>query len=254
MKSVYIGTSGWAYPEWKNAFYAGVPRSRWLEHYAKHFPAVEVNATFYHSLKPETLEKWREATPRDFRFCIKGSRFITHLQRLETTAESLARLRVQADALGAKLAAVLWQLPQGLHCDSSLLERFAARLDAWSSVRHALEFRDASWFSDEVAARLTAHRLACVQSHAADWPMWEAVTTDLVYVRLHGGIRTYRSAYASATLSRWAARVAQWAGEGREVHLYFDNTAEGHAVANAMSLRTRLSARERARRPGDRPQ
>ncbi len=231
-----IGTSGWSYPEWKDGFYAGVPRGRWLEHYASAFDAVEVNATFYHTLRTSTLESWRDRTPPAFHFCIKASRYITHIQRLDTTDESFARLRAQADALGTKLAVVLWQLPQGLHRDPDLFERFARRLDDWSQVRHAVEFRHASWFDDDVAQCLTEHRIAAVQSHAADWPMWEAVTTDLVYVRLHGGVRTYDSAYPSAMLRRWADRIEKWLAERRAVHVYFDNTASGHAVSNAMTL------------------
>lgn len=231
-----IGTSGWSYPEWKEGFYAGVPRTRWLEHYAGAFNAVEVNATFYHTLKPSTLVSWRDRTPREFRFCIKASRYITHIQRLGVTEESLARLRAQADALAEKLAVVLWQLPQGLHRDLALFERFARRLDGWHTARHAVEFRHPSWFDDGIAQCLSEHRIAAVQSHAADWPMWEAVTTDLIYVRLHGGVRTYESAYSGAALRRWSERIGKWLAEGREVHVYFDNTASGHAVHNALAL------------------
>ncbi len=232
----HIGTSGWSYPEWKDGFYADVPRARWLEHYASRFDAVEVNATFYHTLRTSTLESWRERTPSAFRFCVKASRYITHIQRLATTDESIARLRAQADALGNKLAVVLWQLPQGLHRDLALFERFARRLDEWTHVRHAVEFRHESWFEDEVARCLSAHRVAAVQSHAADWPMWEAVTADLVYMRLHGGTRTYASAYSAVALRRWSERIRRWLAERREVHVYFDNTASGHAVRNAIAL------------------
>jgi uncharacterized protein YecE (DUF72 family) len=236
---ICIGTSGWSYDEWKDGFYANVRRADWLAHYAAQLAAVEVNATFYHTLKPATLKHWREVTPPRFRFAIKASRYLTHIQRLSVTADSMRRLRRQADALGEKLAVVLWQLPQGLQRDSRLLEKFARRLDRWSTVRHAIEFRHRSWFDEDVARCLAAHRIAAVQSHAADWPMWDAVTTDLVYVRLHGGTKTYASAYAPATLGRWAARIRDWAREGRAVHVYFDNTARGNAVRNALSLARR---------------
>lgn len=231
-----IGTSGWAYDDWKDDFYAGVPRGRWLEHYATRFDAVEVNATFYHTLKLATLESWKTRTPPQFRFCIKASRYITHIQRLEMTEESRSRLCQQAEALGEKLAVVLWQLPQGLRCDLALLERFARAIDGWRKARHALEFRHASWFTDEVAQCVAAHRIAVVQSHAAYWPMWNAVTADLVYVRLHGGVRTYQSVYAKSTLTRWSDRIRKWLAEGREVHVYFDNTARGCALRNAVTL------------------
>ena len=245
-----IGTSGWSYPEWKDGFYAGVPRRRWLEHYASTFDAVEINATFYHTLRLTTLEAWRERTPPEFRFCIKASRYITHIQRLDATEDSLSRLHAQAGALGNKLAVVLWQMPQGLHRDLGLFERFARRLDHWTGVRHAAEFRHPSWFDGEVARCLSAHRIAVVQSHAADWPMWDAVTTDLSYVRLHGGVRTYQSVYSTGTLTRWSDRVGKWLAEGRQVHVYFDNTASGHAVRNAMAL-ARLWCKDEGRRMKD---
>ncbi len=234
--AIHIGTSGWSYDEWKDGFYAGVRRADWLAHYAAHFDAVEVNATFYHTLKPATLKNWREHTPARFGFAIKASRYLTHIQRLDVSAKSLNLMRRQADLLGPKLAAVLWQLPKGLARDERLLERFARRLDRWDRVRHAIEFRHDSWFDDETARCLAGHRIAAVQSHAADWPMWDAVTTDVVYVRLHGGVRTYASAYAPATLRRWSARVRAWEEEGRAVHVYFDNTARGYAVRNAAAL------------------
>jgi len=103
-------------------------------------------------------------------------------------------------------------------------------------VRHAIEFRHESWFDDEIAACLRAHRVAVCQSDAADWPPWEAVTTDLVYVRLHGQAETYASGYSESELRRWAGRVRRWVGEGRDVHVYFDNDALCHAPFDAARL------------------
>lgn len=89
---------------------------------------------------------------------------------------------------------------------------------------------------DEVAALLQEGRVANCISDAPDWPMWDAITTDLVYVRLHGHTRTYASSYRRSSLARWAARVRAWLAEGRDVHLYFDNDAEGAAPNNARAL------------------
>ncbi len=237
MSRIFIGTSGWSYADWKDGFYTGVPRRHWLEYYAQMFDAVEVNATFYGALKPATLKRWHDETPANFCFAVKASRFITHLQRLATNQESLSRMRGQAEALGGKLAAVLWQAPAALTFDLALLERFCARLDRWSDTRHAIEFRDKSWFREETASCLKSHRVAAVQSHAADWPMWGAVTTDLVYVRLHGGRHTYRSAYSKKSLADWASRIRRWLSQSRTVHVYFDNTDAGHAAINALRLK-----------------
>lgn len=240
--SLCIGTSGWSYDAWASGFYAGVPRTKWLAHYARHFDAVEVNATFHHAVKPATFAAWRTAVPRGFRFAIKANRYLTHIRRLAFPRSSLLDQRQAAAPLGAKLAVVLWQLPASLPRDPERLGRFLAMLGTWPRVRHAVEFRHPSWFEDEVARRLGKHRVAAVQSDAADWPRWDAVTTDFVYVRLHGRRETYRSPYSLRELRVWANRIRSWRADGREVHVYFDNTDAGHALENALTLRRLLEA------------
>lgn len=171
----FVGTCGWSYPEWADDFYAGVPRRDWLAHYAERFNAVEVDASFYHSLRRVTYAGWRERTPAGFRFVVKANRFLTHVRRLDFGDDSLARERDAMAGLGDKLALVLWQLPAALRADLGCLHAFLKRLAAWSGTRHALEFRHASWFSDEVAATLAAHGVAVCQSDAPDWPLWSVM-------------------------------------------------------------------------------
>jgi uncharacterized protein YecE (DUF72 family) len=232
-----IGTSGWTYDSWKSLLYRDVPRARWLEHYATLFNAVEVNATFYHALKPQTFGHWREQTPARFRFAIKANRYLTHIHRLHFPAAALERERQAAADLGDKLAVVVWQLPSAMHLDLTRLQDFLERLSHWPDVRHAVEFRHASWFLPETAQLLSTHRVAACQSDAADWPMWDGVaTTDLVYVRLHGHTSTYCSPYSDHALRAWADRARHWLTEGRAVHIYFDNTDLGHAPNNAATL------------------
>ena len=243
MPGPFIGTSGWTYPGWREGFYAGVPQRRWLGHCARHFTALEVNATFYRLLKESTYERWRTETPEGFAFAIKGSRFVTHVKRLREVKESVRLQRARTAGLGPKLKAVLWQLPPGLHKDTDLLRDFAEALSGWPESRHALEFRHASWFDNEVAACLAAHELAACISDAASWPMWEVVTTDLVYVRLHGHERTYASRYGADGLEPWAERARGWLAEGREVHVYFDNDMEGAAPDDALRLMEMLGVR-----------
>ncbi len=235
-----IGTSGWNYPGWRDGFYAGVPRRRWLSHCAEHFTAVEINATFYGAQRPETFARWAAETPPPFRFAMKANRYITHNKKLLTPDEPVLRERERALGLGPKLAAVVWQLPANLHRDQERLEVFARALGRWPEARHAVEFRHPSWFVPEIAACLQRHHIAVCQSDAADWPLWDAVTTDLVYVRLHGHTRTYVSAYSTPSLRRWAERIALWLDEGRDVHVYFDNDAAGAAPRDALRLRELL--------------
>jgi len=201
---------------------------------------VEINASFYGSLRPGTLERWRQETPPGFRFTLKANRYLTHITRLHFPPEALERQRSLALTLGDALAAVVWQMPAGLHLDLPRLQDFAAMLCTWPETRHALEFRHPSWFTPETAACLSENGLAVCQSDAADWPLWDAVTTDLVYIRLHGHERTYASAYSQASLETWDRRIERWLAEGRQVHVYFDNTDAGHAPRDAIRLRALL--------------
>lgn len=236
----YIGTSGWNYKGWKDSFYQGLPQKRWLEFNAERFTGVEINGTFYRLQSVETFRKWKEQTPPAFRFAMKGNRFLTHNKKLKNAGNSVLVERERADAMGSKLAAVVWQLPRNLKRDDDRLQDFAAALRQWTTVRHAVEFRHDSWFADEVAAILSEHAIAVCQSDAADWPLWDAVTTDMVYVRLHGHTRTYASAYSDALLDDWATKARRWLKEGRDVHVYFDNDSEGHAPFDAMKLLERV--------------
>lgn len=237
---VYIRTSGWNYAGWKDGFYAGVPRKNWLRRNASRFSALEVNGSFYRLLNIDATRRWYEQTPDDFRFAIKGHRFITHNKKLKDPKAPLQLQREHTVGLGHKLAVVLWQLPRQSRKNIARLEHFVQALSQWPDVRHALEFRHESWFDDEVARCLTDYRIAASLSDAADWPMWETVTTDLVYVRLHGHTRTYASAYSASALDRWAERVHGWSAQGRDVHVYFDNDAEGAAPFDAQKLMAHL--------------
>jgi uncharacterized protein YecE (DUF72 family) len=235
MADAFIGTSGWMYQGWRAHLYADTPMKRWLEVASATFNALEINGSFYTQIKPETYERWRAATPADFRFALKGHRFVTHYKRLGDCTDSIVRLRDQAAPLGDKLAAVVWQLPGNFALRLDRLDSFLAALRVWP-VRHALELRHRSWFIADVAARLADAGVAVCLSDAPDFPMWRAVTADFVYVRLHGHTRKYASSYSAASLRAWAADVARWRAEGRDVHVYLDNDAEGHAVANARDL------------------
>ncbi len=241
MSELYIGTSGWNYKEWKDLFYQGVAQKRWLEHYASKFRAVEINATFYRLLKEETVKKWAERTPTNFVFTAKGSRYTTHTKRLKDPAAAIGKQKQNLTPLQNKLRAVFWQLPANLSKDMNRLQDLARALDSWPEVRHAVEFRDTSWFDSETAACLSEHNLAACISDAADWPRWDQVTADLVYIRLHGNRDTYQSAYTREELQDWAQSICTWVDEGREVHVYFDNTEAGAAVDNAFELCSLLS-------------
>jgi uncharacterized protein YecE (DUF72 family) len=232
----YIGTSGWNYKGWRDGFYGDTPQRQWLRYCAEHFTGIEVNGTFYRLQEKSTFKKWREQTPEGFSFAIKGHRYITHNKKLLDVEDPVIRCRESASPLGKRLAAVVWQLPAFLKKDIGRLEKFVKTLRHWKSTRHAIEFRHKTWLDDEVKNCLSEHAVAVCMSDAPDWPMWEEVTADLVYIRLHGHTRKYASNYNKPTLKKWATRIRRWLKENRDVHVYFDNDAEGAAPQNALTL------------------
>ena len=195
-----------------------------------------MNSTFYRLQPQSTFEKWREETPDGFSFAIKGHSYVTHNKKLLDVEEPVIRCRDAASPLGKRLAAVVWQLPAAFKKNIERLEKFLQSLRRWESTRHAIEFRHRSWFDIEVAECLTQHAVAICMSDAPDWPMWDRVTTDLVYIRLHGHTRKYASSYSRPALRNWAKRTEFWLDENRDVHVYFDNDAEGAAPQNALTL------------------
>lgn len=245
MAQLLVGTSGWNYDEWKDTFYSGMPSKEWLRHCSTRFSALEINATFYRLQERDTLTRWRDETPDRFVFALKANRYLTHYRRLIEPEESIDLERERADALGAKLGAVLWQLPKNFQRYDARLEGFLQALGERWPVRHVVELRHSSWFTPEVAEMLAAHNVAVCISDASDWPMWEQVTTDFVYVRLHGHSHTYHSAYAKRSLETWAKKARAWLAQGRDVHVYFDNTDAGAAPRDAMTFRSLVTSKRR---------
>ncbi|MEW5762995.1 MAG: DUF72 domain-containing protein [Bacillota bacterium] len=238
---VRIGTSGYNYPHWRERFYPpDISPRRWLEYYATRFATVELNVTFYRLPRAETFAGWRRRTPAAFVFALKGSRLITHLRRLVDVDEAVASFFAAAGELQEKLGVVLWQLPPGLHADTSRLVRFCGLLYAdpvARHTRHAFEFRHQSWFAPEVYDILRAHNFALCVADAPRWPSALEATADFVYLRFHGGRRLYASCYTTEELAVWAGRIKEWLAAGLDVYAYFNNDIEGHAVANAGELR-----------------
>jgi len=238
---LYIGTSGWNYPHWREAFYpSGVPAADWLAFYARHFSSVEINATFYRLPSPETLDAWRGAVPPHFRFAVKASRYITHLKKLKDPQSSIATFFERIDRLGDRLGPILFQLPPRWRVN---VERLAIFLDALpTGHRYAFEFRDRSWWDPAVTDLLATHGAAfCVfDLDGQTSPFLE--TTDFVYLRWHGAAGPYRGGYSDAQLRSLAHRFQEWLNDGRHVYAYFDNDAEGQAPRDAARLQALLAS------------
>ncbi len=239
-----VGTSGYNYYHWRGKFYPeGLPSRNWLEHYASVFNTVELNVTFYRLPRPTTFARWYSCTPREFTFALKGNRAVTHTRRLRDAAAPVASFFERARELKEKLSVVLWQLPPSLKADLALLQEFCALLrevPGELAPRHAFEFRHPSWFCPEVYALLEKNNFALCIADAPRWPTARLATADFVYIRFHGSEKLYASSYTRQQLEDWAAQISRWLAEGRDVYAYFNNDAEGHAVANARELCTLL--------------
>lgn len=207
-----------------------------LAFYAGNFTTVEVNSSFYRLQQRSTLEKWYDQTPAHFRFALKANRYLTHNKKLLDPEKSILIEKDHAMPLKEKLAVVLWQLPKTLTPDLPRLSIFIQALRRWSEVRHAIEFRHSSWFTDDTAEYLSEAGIAACLSDAGDWPLWDRITTDLVYLRLHGNPHTYASRYTPETLCHWAVRIRSWLCQQKQVYVYFDNDAECAAPDNARDL------------------
>ncbi|MDO0928416.1 DUF72 domain-containing protein [Streptomyces sp. TG1A-8] len=234
--TVFAGTSGWQYKDWRERVYpAGVPARLWLEEYTRLFATVEINNAFYRLPSYDTFAAWRERVPADFVVAVKASRFLTHVKRLKDPGEPVHRLMAHAAGLGGRLGPVLLQLPPTLRADPALLDACLACFPPGTRV--AVEPRHASWWTAGVRGVLTARGAALcwadVRARPAT-PLWR--TADWGYVRFHQGRAQPWPRYGRRSLETWADRVAgAWPG-GRDVYAYFNNDPGGAAVADAAAF------------------
>jgi len=227
--NIHVGTSGWSYTEWKGEFYPPkLPASEMLRFYGSRFSVVEVNNSFYRIPTERVLAAWAEQVPSGFRFVMKASRRITHNQRLLDNDGSLAYFCRAVHPLGNRLGPTLFQLPPTFARDLARLESFLRRLPRrW---RAAFEFRDPSWFVDEVFQLLRARNAALVavdEDEREGAPL--VATADWGYVRLR------RRDYDLTALQGWAARVS--AQPWREAYLFLkheEGTPTGPQAALAL--------------------
>ena len=236
MGRVRIGTSGWCYGHWKGVFYpVGVPPRGWLEHYAREFDTVEVNATFYRLPAESTFAGWREGVPEGFMFALKASRPITHFKKLLGAGLELERFLSRARLLEDRLGPLLFQLPPRWHVDVERLRRFLALLPR--QCRCAFEFRDESWLTEAVYGALRDHGAALVRVSAPGMLNADVMTAEFCYARMHGDQTMYSSKYSERMLNEWAEAVCRWAAAGKDVFVYFNNDVHGYAVEDARALR-----------------
>ena len=242
---LWIGTSGWQYAHWRGTFYPDrLAQARWLDWYTECFDVVEVNNTFYHLPPASTFASWRARTPEGFVVAVKISRFLTHVKKLNDPAEPVERFMTRARELGPRLGPVLVQLPPRFHAQPARLRETLELLAAWTPrPRVAVEFRDDSWYTDEVRAVLEENGAALVlaDSPRRRQPFWR--TADWGFLRFHEGRATPRPCYGKRALATWVERVAATWTPDEDVYTFFNNDPRACALDNAITFAELARAR-----------
>ncbi|MFK2901914.1 DUF72 domain-containing protein [Dyella jejuensis] len=241
LPSLYIGCAGWSVP----AAHAGLfaTDGSHLERYASRFNAVEINSSFYRSHRGATYRRWAASVPDTFRFSVKMIKTVTHVRRLREADDEMRRFLEEVAELEHKLGCVLIQLPPGAAYDGAVADAFFAMLRSHYAGPAVCEPRHASWFAPSVTAMLTRHAIGRVGASPPPHPGADHVAgADAVrYLRLHGTPRIYYDAYSPAFLQQTATHLCSAVAEGAEAWCIFDNTALGHATANALELMALLA-------------
>jgi uncharacterized protein YecE (DUF72 family) len=235
---IHVGTSGWTYSDWTGVFYPpDLPDSERLSYYASQFDTVEINSTFYRFPPRTMITAWNRRLPEGFHLVVKGTRRVTHFQKLVDCQEVLKAFLERVGPLRT-LRVVLWQLPPSLHQDLERLEGFLQLLQREApGVRHAVEFRHASWWAAETAEVLRRYGAAFVAVSHPKLPPDVLPTTDFLYVRFHGlGKQLYRYNYSHQELADWVQRLLPHLG-GRCLYAFFNNDYEAFAPRNALAFR-----------------
>jgi uncharacterized protein YecE (DUF72 family) len=241
---ISIGISGWRYEPWRGVFYPpDLTQHRELHFASRAVLSIELNGSFYALQRPESYAEWYADTPKDFRFSVKGNRFLTHVLRLRDPDAPLANVLASGVFhLREKLGPFLWQFPPNFKFDPARMEHFLSilphdtesalalarhhearmegraflEIDKKRKLRHAVEIRHESFVDPAFIALLRKYKVAMVVADTAGkWPDYEDVTADFMYLRLHGDKELYASGYTEAALERWAARIRAWTTGGQ---------------------------------------
>lgn len=218
--TIWVGTSGYNYPQWKGSFYPEkLPEAQMLSYYAERLSTVEINYTYYRMPNAKTLESWNIATPSQFKLTLKAPKKITHDARLRDCAGNLKYFTETALRLGPKLGALLFQLPPGFKKDLPRLDAFLETLPAGTCA--AFEFRHGSWLDDEVLSRLQSKNLALCVADGSPMATPMIVTTDYAYFRLRD------EGYAQEEIVAWAHRIRDATSHCKDVYVYFKHEEAG---------------------------
>ena len=224
------------YKHWRGLFYPEkLAVKRWFAFYAEEFDTVEINSSFYHLPPPKTFEGWRKQAPPGFCYAVKANRFLTQAKKLRDCEEPIARQMASFYALRPKLGPILYQLPPRLTLNIERLESFLQLLP--DDVTSVFEFREPSWYTDEVFALLERHHASFCAHDMPGSKSPRLAVGPIAYLRFHGGLSKYYGRYTDEALLEWTDWIGEQARAGRAVWAYFNNDPEAHAIHDAQTLR-----------------
>jgi uncharacterized protein YecE (DUF72 family) len=240
---IRVGVGGWTYEPWRDNFYpAGLPHGKELEYASRQLTAIEVNGTYYSTMRPATFPKWRDETPAGFVFTLKAHRFVTTRKQLATAGEPIRRFIASGiTELGPKLGPILWQLMPAHRFDPGDLEAFLKLLPREAGglrLRHVLDVRHASFACEEYLALARRYGCATVHADSEKFPSIADADGELAYLRLMRSEAQCPTGYPADVLQQWAEGARAWVGKWpqREVFAFFINGAKERAPAAAMEL------------------
>ena len=261
--SIRVGIGGWTFEPWRDNFFPkGLAQKKELEYASRQLTAIEVNGTYYSSMKPASFQKWRDETPDDFVFSLKASRFATNRRVLAGAGESITRFVGSGiSELGNKLGPIVWQFMPAKQFDAEDFEAFLVLLPKdvdGRKLRHVLDVRHPSFMSSDYLLLARKYKCASVFTDSEKFPSFADLTSDFVYARLMKSEEKVQTGYAPKALDQWAAAAQVWAKGGapdelprvepkgkaakaRDVFVFFINGAKERAPAAAQALIARLA-------------
>ncbi|MET0540155.1 MAG: DUF72 domain-containing protein [Variovorax sp.] len=244
---VRVGVGGWTFEPWRDNFFPkGLSHAKELGYASRHLTAIEVNGTYYSTMKPESFRKWHDETPDDFMFSLKASRYATNRRVLADAGESIQRfIGSGLTELGDKLGPIVWQFMPTKQFDAEDFEAFLSLLpkkEGSRALRHVMDVRHESFVTPDYRKLAKKYKVSTVFTDSDKFPSFEEPEGDVAYARLMMADAALKTGYAPKALDAWATRAQGWAKapKKREVFVYFINGAKEKAPAAAGALLERL--------------
>jgi uncharacterized protein YecE (DUF72 family) len=238
-KKFHIGTSGWCFKDWVGVFYPkNLKTSDWLNYYSKIFSCIEINSSFYRLPKKETVHNWINKVPKDFLFCVKMSRYLSHIKRLREPEEPLERFFGIFEPMKKQMGPILIQLPKTVQFDPVVTENFYKLLhEKYSEQQFAMEVRHESWLTEKSYGLMRDYNINFVISQSGQhFPYVEIITTKNIYFRFHGPGSLYDSKYTNAEMKKFSLLFKEWMQQGHELWIFFNNDWYGYGIENGLQL------------------